>query len=190
MFKEPWLCLCKFYYTLLSLMGCKFCGIVSPWKMTPLTKKNGICNHWELKSSTCDLKITYPENYYHENLWVRHRRHHHLRFKLCVGSFCVDLGHVECTMFGFQCFLGGRHHHLRFKLWWWRPPRKHSSTKETLKALSCGGGVHQGNIESLKLWWWRPSRKHSSTKGTLKALSCGGGVHQGNIRPPRKHWKP
>jgi len=58
-FKEPWLCLCKFYYTLLSLMSCKFCHIMSLWKMTPLSIKNGIC---KLKSSTCDLKITYHEN--------------------------------------------------------------------------------------------------------------------------------
>jgi len=51
------LCLCKLYYTLLSLMGCKFCSIMSPWKMTPLIKKNSISNHWKLKISTCDFKI-------------------------------------------------------------------------------------------------------------------------------------
>ncbi len=53
-----------------ALVGCKFCGIMSPWKRTPLTKKNGICNHWKLNSSTYDLKITYHENYYHENLKI------------------------------------------------------------------------------------------------------------------------
>jgi hypothetical protein len=45
-----------------ALMGCKFCDIMSPWKRTPLTKKNGIWNHWKLNSSTCDLKIIYHEN--------------------------------------------------------------------------------------------------------------------------------
>jgi hypothetical protein len=35
----------------------QICSIMSPWKMTPLDKNNGITNHWKLKISTRDLKI-------------------------------------------------------------------------------------------------------------------------------------
>jgi hypothetical protein len=65
------LCLCKLYYTLLSLMGCKFCSIMSPWKMIPLVKKNDISNHWKLKISTCDFKIISIKNLTMKNITMK-----------------------------------------------------------------------------------------------------------------------
>jgi hypothetical protein len=52
--------------------GLQICDIMSQWimNMDTFNQENGICKHWKLKSSTCDLKITYHEKYCHENLKI------------------------------------------------------------------------------------------------------------------------
>jgi hypothetical protein len=104
-------------------------------------------------------------NVSYENLWVHHRRHHHLRFKLCVGSFCVDLGHVECTMFGFQCFLGGRHHHsLRLSMFpWWSPPPLKAFNVSLVDECFLGGRHHHSLRLSMFPWWTNVSLMDATT---------------------------
>ncbi len=64
-FRSMRLCLCKWYYSLLWLLCCKFCD-----NMSPATMKNKTHNHQKLESYTCNLL-----------------KPHHDIMKTCINKF-------------------------------------------------------------------------------------------------------
>jgi hypothetical protein len=125
------LCLCKVYYTLLSVMNCKFCSIVSPWKMTLLAKKNGINNHWNWffhKWSQNNIQENLNhENYYHENLKI-YIIHHEMRcheiILVCKWyySFFWLVGYIFCDNMSpwnnmLATMKNGTYNHEKWYLW-------------------------------------------------------------------------